>query len=53
MRQGLFFTLPDVVDAFVVSVKHTSRRDELKEQKQSMHVCDRVFLPSENRLLQE
>lgn len=40
MRQGLFLTLPDVVDAFVVSGKHTSRKDELKSKNR---VCMSVI----------
>lgn len=27
MRQGLFFALPDVIDAFVVPAKHTRGKD--------------------------
>ncbi len=33
MRQGLFFALSDVIDAFVVPGKHKSRKVEIKEQK--------------------
>lgn len=33
MRQGLFFALPDVIDAFVVPAKHTRGKDALKRAK--------------------
>lgn len=40
MRQGLFLALSDVIDAFVVSGKHTSKKkDVLKEQKCTEQLC--------------
>lgn len=41
MRQGLFLALSDVIDAFVVSGKHTSKKkkDVLKEQKPTEQLC--------------
>lgn len=33
VRQGLLLALSDVIDAFVVPGKHTSREDVLKEQR--------------------
>ncbi len=52
MRQGLLLTLPDVIDALIVSGKHTRGKGCVKRANVFCCMClwDTVFLLSENKV---